>query len=155
MRIADILRKKGTGVVTIESSATVHDAIRKLNEHGIGSLVALGDSGEIDGIITERDILVECGERCTRLLGMPEGRAGDCPSLVRDVMTRDVIIGVPDDELSYVMGVMTKNRIRHLPILDDGKLAGIVSIGDVVNAHVVEKEYENRVLKEYIQGATY
>lgn len=155
MRIADILRRKGGGVVTIESSSTVHDAIRVLNEHGIGSLVVLGADGDIEGIITERDVLRECGERCNRLISRPEGEETGCPALVEEVMTREVIIGVPGDDLDYVMGIMTKNRIRHLPILDDGRLAGIVSIGDVVNAHVVEKEYENRVLKEYIQGSTY
>ncbi len=68
-------------------------------------------------------------------------------------MTKDLIIGVPDDGLNYVMGVMTKNKIRHLPILEEGRLAGIISIGDVVNAHVEESDYENRLLKDYIQGA--
>jgi CBS domain-containing protein len=67
-------------------------------------------------------------------------------------MTKDVVIGVPDDDLNYVMAVMTKNKIRHLPILEEGELAGIISIGDVVNAHVEESDYENRLLKDYIQG---
>jgi CBS domain-containing protein len=77
-----------------------------------------------------------------------------CPSLVREVMTKDLIVGVPDDSLDYVMGVMTKNRIRHLPVMDGKKLVGIVSIGDVVNAHLEETEFENRMLKDYIHGVT-
>ncbi len=67
-------------------------------------------------------------------------------------MTKEVIIGVPDDDLDYVMGIMTKNRIRHLPVLDAGKLVGIISIGDVVNAHLNETKFENRLLKDYIHG---
>ncbi len=152
MQIKDILREKGTDVVTIEAGRTVHDAICTLNEHGIGSLIVTREGGEIAGIITERDILRECGERCVRLKEPPAQEETTCASLVRDVMSKDVVIGVPDDDLDYVMGIMTKNRIRHLPILDDGKLAGIISIGDVVNAHLKETEFENRMLKDYMYG---
>jgi CBS domain-containing protein len=65
-------------------------------------------------------------------------------------MTKDLVIGVPDDDPNYIMGVMTKNHIRHLPILDEGSLAGIISIGDLVNVHLEEKVFENRTLKDYI-----
>ncbi len=154
MRVTDILRQKGSDVVTIAVDKTVHDAICKLNEHGIGALIVTGESGEISGIISERDIMRECGERCAPLEDPAQGH-GACPGLVKDVMTKDLIIGVPDDDLNYVMAVMTKNKIRHLPILEGGKLAGIISIGDVVNAHVEESDYENRLLKDYIHGVTY
>ena len=152
MRIKDILREKGTDVVTIDAGRTVHDAICTLNEHGIGSLIVTREGGEIAGIITERDILRECGELCGRLNKPPASEETTCPSLVCDVMSKDVVIGVPDDDLNYVMGIMTKNRIRHLPILDDKKLVGIISIGDVVNAHLKETEFENRMLKDYMYG---
>jgi CBS domain-containing protein len=154
MQIHDILRQKGRNVVTIEVHQTVHEAIGMLNQHGIGALVVIGDGGEISGIITERDILRECGERCTHLTESPGPGEKACPVLVRDAMTKDLIIGVPGDDLSYVMGIMTKNGIRHLPILDGGDLVGIISIGDVVNAHVDETEFENRLLKDYIHGGT-
>ncbi len=155
MRIRDILQQKGSDVATIEVDKTVHDAICKLNEHGIGALVVTGEGGELCGIITERDILRECGQHCAQLTEpLGQGHSA-CPALVREVMTTDMIIGIPDDDLSYAMGIMTKNRIRHLPVLDDGDLVGIISIGDVVKAHVEEKEYENRMLKDYIGGATY
>jgi len=152
MRIRDILQEKGTEVVVIEAGRTIHDAIGKLNEHSIGALIVTGEGEEIIGIITERDILRVCGERCVRLNEPPAREETTCPSLVQDAMTKDPIIGVLNDDLDYVMGIMTKNRIRHLPILDDGSLAGIISIGDVVNAHLKETVFENRTLRDYIQG---
>ena len=155
MRIRDILQEKGTGVVTIDAGRTIHDAIDRLNKHGIGALVVTREGGKIAGIITERDILRECGDRCVRLNEPPKREEAVCASLVQDAMTKDLIIGVLDDNPNYLMGIMTKNRIRHLPILDDGNLAGIISIGDLVNAHLEEKVFENRTLKDYIQGTTY
>ncbi len=155
MRIKDILRQKRGDVVAIEVDKTVHDAIRKLNQHAIGALIVTGEGGEISGIITERDILRECGERCAFLREPLEQGRPTCPALVKDVMTKNLIIGLPDDDLSYVMGIMTKNRIRHLPILDGGELLGIISIGDVVNAHVEQAEFENRMLNDYVQRVTY
>ena len=152
MRIRDILLEKGTEVVTIEAGRTIHDAIGKLNKHGIGALIVTGEDESIAGIITERDILRSCGDQCTRLSEPPALDKAACLVLVQDAMTRDLIIGVPDDDLNYVMGIMTKNHIRHLPILDDGSLAGIISIGDMVNAHFEEKVFENRTLREYIHG---
>jgi len=142
MRIKDILREKGSDVVTIGGAATLHDAIMRLNKHNIGSLVVTTESGIALGIVTERDILREVAERCEEIKDR----------LVADVMTRDLIIGVPDDDLDYVMGVMTKNRIRHLPVLDESGLVGIISIGDVVSKSLRETAFENRMLKDYIHG---
>lgn len=152
MKVRQILQQKAGGVVTIAAGQTVHDAITKLNKHGIGALVVIEKDERIVGIITERDILRTCGERCVH--GPGQGQDPSCPILIDDVMTRDLIIGVPSDEVNYIMGVMSKNRIRHLPILEDGGLVGIVSIGDVVNAHVEEADFENRMLKEYVQGSS-
>ena len=152
MRIKDILQEKGTGVVTIGATQTIHDAIGELNKHGIGALIVTTKGEEIVGIITERDILRECGNRCNRLNESPTPEESACPSLVQNGMTKNLVIGLLDDDLNYAMGVMTKNRIRHLPILDNGSLAGIISIGDLVNAHFEEKVVENRTLKDYIHG---
>ncbi len=151
MRVRDILQQKGGEVVTIEANRTVHDAICKLNEHKMGALIVTAGGGEVKGIITERDILRMCGEQCVHLTN-PELAGTGCPALVADIMTTELVIGVPDDRLDYVMGVMTQNRIRHLPIMDSGSLVGIVSIGDVVRAHLQETQYENRMLKDYIHG---
>jgi CBS domain-containing protein len=145
MRIADILRQKGSHVFTIEPHRTVSDAIKTLNKHNIGALVVVAPDGRLSGIITERDILHEAGARCERLKDTPVG----------DVMTKDIIIGVPDDHIDYVRVVMTKNRIRHLPILEGEELVGIISIGDVVNANLDQTQFENRLLKDYIQGVTH
>lgn len=142
MKIKEILRRKGATVQTIAPDASVQDAMSLLVEHNIGSLIVRKKGGEIVGIITERDILRQCAT----------GGHNPEQTLVRDVMTKDLIIGVPDDDLTYVMGIMTKNRIRHLPVLNGGELEGIISIGDVVNAHLRETEFENRLLKDYIHG---
>ncbi len=114
-----------------------------------------GAGGDIEGILTERDILRLCGEFRLFLAGSPGSDSETVPPFVRDVMTRDVVVGVPEDRVDYVMNVMTAKRIRHLPIVQDGKLAGMISIGDVVNAQVVEAEFEARMLRDYVQGRTY
>jgi CBS domain-containing protein len=145
MRVSDILRKKGSEVVTIDPHHTVHDAIRSLVRNNIGALLVTDPDGRLVGIFTERDILREAALHSDRLE----------ETVVGDVMTRNVVIGVPEDPIEYVMGIMTQNRIRHLPVMDGEELAGIVSIGDVVNAHVQETEFENRLLKDYIHGVTH
>ena len=150
MRISDILQEKGTTVVTIAADRSIHDAIRMLTEHRIGALVVTRDGAEVVGIITERDILRECGDRCDSNKESSTPVQTACSSLVQDTMTEELVIGVPDDDPDYAMGVMTKNRIRHLPILDQGTLTGIISIGDLVNTHIEEKVFESRTLKDYI-----
>jgi CBS domain-containing protein len=150
MQIKDILREKGSDVVTIDADSNIQDAVRMLNEHKIGSLIVTTRDGKIAGIITERDVLRKSGEHFAGKK-KPETQEDTLPdSLVRDVMSKELVVGVPDDDLDYVMGIMTKNRIRHLPIVDDGKLVGMISIGDVVNAHLKETEFENHLLKDYI-----
>ncbi len=152
MHIRDIIQEKGARVVTINADQTIHEAINRLNQHRIGALIVTGQDDEIAGIITERDILQVCGDQCASL-NRPSGQEKPgCPVVVEDAMTKDLIIGVPGDDLNYAMGIMTKNHVRHLPILDDGKLAGIISIGDLINAHFEEKVFENRTLRDYIHG---
>jgi predicted transcriptional regulator len=114
--------------------------------------------------VEERDLMRECGEHCTRLAKPAEEGEGPCPARIRDVMTTEenLIIGVPDDDLDYALSVMTKRGVRHLPILDGPELAGMISIGDVLNAHLTTlhsdvdaKEFEIRMLHEYVQGRMY
>jgi CBS domain-containing protein len=150
MRVKDILEEKGSDVFTIDGGETIHAAVVLLNQHGFGALVVTGEEGHIAGIVTERDILQCCGDNCTHLKNAPPKEQALCPVLVSDIMTKDLVIGVPGDDLNYVMGVMTRHRIRHLPILDDGKLAGIISLGDLINAHFEENVFESRTLKEYV-----
>ena len=141
MKIHEILRAKGFDVVTVPPQFPLLDAMRLLVKHNIGSLV-VAEEKSVKGIITERDIL---------RLGA-EDPQNFRSKAVGEVMTEDVVVGVPDDTLDYVMEVMTQNRIRHLPIVDDGWLEGILSIGDVVNALRSRVEAENRHLRDYITG---
>jgi CBS domain-containing protein len=144
VKIDRLLDKKGREVVTVPPSFAVTDAARLLMEHNIGSLVVAED-GEVQGIFTERDVL--------RLVARDSGRMETLR--VEEAMTRDVIVGLPGDSLDYVMDVMSRNRIRHLPIVDDGWLQGILSVRDVVNAMRTNVETENRYMRDYIQGKVY
>jgi CBS domain-containing protein len=141
MRIRDILDVKGRQIITTSPDGTVLDAMKVLNEHNIGAVIVV-EGESIQGILSERDVL--------RLGAGGPDRLSE--ATVRETMTRDVIVGLLDDEVHDAMGVMTKNRIRHLPIVVDGSLVGIVSIGDLVNASWLEAADENRHLKDYIQG---
>ena len=133
MKVRDILHTKGATVITTTPDATLHDALRTLINSRVGALVVIDLEGKVVGIITERDLLRVCAEL-----------NGEINSLrVADWMTTHLIIGVPQDEVSYIMGIMTHNRIRHLPIMDDGRLEGIVSIGDVVKAQL-DEQFESR-----------
>lgn len=144
MKIREILRSKGNDVVTIGPDQTVLEAIRLLVERGIGSAVVVRGQ-ELLGIITERDVLRLSAEDPS---GVPALHVGEA-------MTSELVTGRLDDELLSVMDTMTTNRIRHLPILDEGRLVGLVSIGDVVNACRVRAESENEQMKQYIQGSTW
>jgi CBS domain-containing protein len=142
MKIKEILGQKGREVVTAHSTDSVASAVQSLVEHGIGSLVVLDDQDHIAGILTERDILRLTNRNPSALASTP----------VDEVMTRDLIVAVPSDDVHYVMDVMTRNRVRHLPVVEDDTLLGIVSIGDVVNVLRRNAEAENRYLKDYVRG---
>lgn len=144
MKIRNLLETKGFDVVTVPPSFPVTDVARLLVAHNIGSVV-VAEEGVVHGILTERDIL--------RLV------ARDCAGIERlkteEVMTREVIVGLPGDSLEYVMEIMTQNRIRHLPVVEDGWLQGILSIGDVVRALRKNVQAENRYMRDYIQGKVF
>jgi CBS domain-containing protein len=140
MKVRDVLQAKGSQVYSIGSDQTVLDAVAVLMQHRIGALLVRDAAGAVAGIISERDVLRECLHRSADL-----GRI-----LVRDAMTRELVVCVPDDDVDYAMGIVTKNRVRHLPVMDGDGVAGMISIGDLVKANLDEVEYENRYLKEYI-----
>jgi CBS domain-containing protein len=152
MRILDILQHKGSFVETITPDRNVHDAIRIMCKRRIGALVVTSEGGEVVGIVTERDILRACGRVLDKIEHSAAPSVADCSTLVEEIMTVDLVIGLAEDKIDYVMKIMTKNRIRHLPVMDNEQLVGIISIGDVVNAHLEETEVENRMLKDYIRG---
>jgi len=142
MKVKDILTSKGTEVITISKNKTIHEALSLFSTHRIGSLLVLNEKGHIVGIIAARDVLMQVLKLCNTINEVK----------VSEIMTTDIIIGDPDDELDYVQAVMTKNRIRHLPIIDNKKLAGIVSIGDVVKTQIKKYHVENRYLVDFITG---
>jgi CBS domain-containing protein len=142
MKVRDILQVKGSQVHSIGSDQTVLDAVALLVQHQIGALLVRDAAGAVAGILSERDVLRECLHRSAEL-----GRIS-----VRDAMTRDLIVCVLDDDVDYAMGVVTKNRVRHLPVMDGDQVAGMISIGDLVKASLDEVQYENRYLREYITG---
>jgi len=144
MKIREILHRKGHEVVTIEPHRALSEALRLLVNQGIGSLVVTEDavSDPVQGILTERDIL--------RLVDRDPGVLAR--ESVGEVMTRDVIVAEADDDVAYLMEVMTRNRIRHLPVMAEGRLIGMVSMGDVVNTLRRDVEAENRYLRDYVQG---
>ncbi|TVP54436.1 MAG: CBS domain-containing protein [Gemmatimonadales bacterium] len=141
MKISEILSRKGGQVVAVSPDSSVTTAIRLLVNHGIGSVV-VKEGDEVVGILTERDIL-RMVDRNTDAL---------TEATVSSAMTRDLIVALPSDDVGYVMEVLTKNRIRHLPVMEAGEIRGIISIGDVVNALRREVETENRYLRDYVQG---
>ena len=142
MQVMQILKDKGSDVATMAGDALVSDAVSLLNERRIGSIVIINGRGEIDGILSERDIVHALAERGPSLL---EAR-------VADLMTRHVFTCTPDTSLEELMRQMTRRRIRHLPVLDGGRLCGIISIGDVVKNRLMELETEATTLRDYIGG---
>jgi CBS domain-containing protein len=141
MQIGQLLRRKGAQVATIDGSRDVRTALGMLAEHGIGALVVSGDGRRIDGILSERDIARGIHEHGAELLTQP----------VSSVMTGEVHTCVPGATVTELAQLMTDQRVRHVPVIDDGALIGIVSIGDVVKARLDELETERRQLVDYIQ----
>jgi CBS domain-containing protein len=127
--VKDILKAKGHDVWSVESSASVYDAVHLLAEKAIGALAVI-DDGNLIGIISERDY--------ARLIILKGKSSEDTP--VRDIMTSDVITGSPSDEIEKCMSLMTEKRIRHLPIIDDGELIAMISLGDHVRADIAEQQ---------------
>jgi CBS domain-containing protein len=123
MTIAQILMTKGSGVITIRPEEPVRQAVALLARHNIGALVVVDEAGRPVGILSERDVV--------RAAARDEGVFGRA---VAELMTRQVVTGLPGDDLVAVAGTMTERRIRHLPVLDGGRLVGMVSIGDVLRA---------------------
>ncbi len=140
MKVKDILAAKGNRVVTIEQNTTVIDAMSIFSANRIGSLLIVDKSNQILGIIGARDVLMAVVNHLEKVKSMT----------VDAIMTTNLIIGTEEDEVDYILAVMTENRIRHIPIMNGKELKGMVSIGDVVKALLKEKDVENRYLKDYI-----
>ena len=139
MNIANVLARKGPKVITIRPDQTIRQALQLLAEHNIGALVVVADGGDPVGILSERDIVREAA-RNEAVFSL----------VVSTIMTRDVIIGTPQDDLVSASSTMTEKRIRHLPIVDRGRLVGMVSIGDIVKARRNELQGEVDTLQTQV-----
>ncbi len=137
MKIRDLLKMKDfkyRNVVTIGPNETISTAIQKLVEHDRGSLPVCNDKGELVGIITERDIVRKCFTRSEAFANIK----------VQDVMSRQVAIGNPEDDLDYAISVMKQKRIRHLPIVDNQEVVGMISMRDLFGVQLAEAKAEIR-----------
>jgi CBS domain-containing protein len=143
MAVAQILRQKGSGVVTVSPSDSVQTIVDTLAKHRIGAVVVVDAEGAISGIVSERDVV--------------RAMSGDAGGVLRktaaDIMTAKVTTCEPSDSEAELMQLMTENRIRHLPVVSGGKLAGMVSIGDVVKLRMESIEREAEDMKTYIASA--
>jgi len=142
MYVRDILADKGTEVVTVTPETTMRELSRRLVEKRIGAVVVVGADGSVAGVISERDIVE----------GVAESGANCLDQQVRTLMTSKVITCTPETRIDEIMSQMTERHIRHLPVLDNGRLAGIVSIGDVVKHRIAEAQREAELLREYINA---
>ncbi len=144
MRISDVLRSKGSAVATVTETTTVVGLLAELATHNIGAMVVLGHEGvgstPVVGIVSERDVVRKLHEHGPDLLRLR----------VSDIMSSVVVTCSPDDAVDDLSALMTNNRVRHVPVLDDGRLAGIVSIGDVVKNRMEELQAEHEHLQAYI-----
>ena len=140
MQVENILQSKGRAVHTLPTGASIAEAVEMLNTRRIGAIVVTTADGKVAGILSERDVVRHLGKDWASLANRP----------VSDVMTKDVVTMSRRATVAEVMERMTERRIRHLPIVDNGELVGIVSIGDVVKRKIEETEQEAIALKEYI-----
>jgi CBS domain-containing protein len=143
MHVAVILKRKGTDVVTTTPERTIADTVGLLDQHKIGAVIVLDTGGTVAGVLSERDIVH----------GIARHGGGALSMSVSELMTRDVVVCAPEDTVQDIMALMTLRRIRHVPVMSDGRLSGIISIGDVVKHRLGEIELEAESLRAYVQGA--
>ena len=139
MRISDVLKNKGSGVLTVAPDMTVSDLLAVLATRNIGAMVVVDPDGPV-GIVSERDVVRKLHEFGVDLLGRP----------ISEIMTAHMITCTPADSVDSLSALMTTNRVRHVPVMEDGRLAGIVSIGDVVKTRMEELQVQQEHLEAYI-----
>ncbi|MGC2176016.1 MAG: CBS domain-containing protein [Acidimicrobiales bacterium] len=142
MKVSHLLESKGSEVSTISQERTVKDAVALLKERGIGALVVTGATPPLVGMFSERDVV--------RALATSGEKALD--QKVADLMSRDVVTCTLATDLNELMTTMTERRFRHVPVVEDDRLLGLISIGDVVKARLEELEHDKRDLLDYVSG---
>lgn len=142
MKVSSILKTKGVDVVTTRPEVTIAEVVRNLKEKGVGSVVISEDGETLLGLISERDIVVGLDTHGPGLLAVP----------VSELMSRSVVTCTPDESIKSVMAKMTHGRMRHVPVVEGGRLRGVISIGDVVKNRLDEVEMESNVLRDAFIG---
>lgn len=145
MQVSVLLQDKGSDVVTVDPGATLAEVVDVLATHRIGAVVVSGDQVHVEGVLSERDVV--------RVLAQQGAAALEQPA--RSVMTPDVVTCAPEATVEQLMSVMTSRRFRHIPVVVEDRLAGVVSIGDVVKDRISALEQETQVLHDYISNPTY
>ncbi|WP_171230375.1 CBS domain-containing protein [Ruegeria sp. HKCCA4008] len=140
--VAKLLEGKGDAVFSVRPNDTIHSVVNTLKEKRIGAVLVTDQNGALQGILSERDIVRRMADTPGQTL----------PQSVEDLMTRDVKTCTPDDLLNEVLKTMTEGRFRHMPVLRDGNLCGVITIGDVVHFRLKELEYEALRMKQMIVG---
>ncbi|CAN5779433.1 CBS domain-containing protein [soil metagenome] len=142
MQVSVLLQSKGSEVVTIAPEATVAEVVAMLTRHRIGAVVVSADGASIAGVLSERDVVRTLADRGADALGVP----------IHQIMTSEVLTCGLETTVEELMTTMTDHRVRHVPVLVDGSLAGLVSIGDVVKDRISSLEHETEVLHNYISN---
>ncbi|RME35971.1 MAG: CBS domain-containing protein [Gammaproteobacteria bacterium] len=142
MKVSTILKQKGDKVYTISPDATLRDMVREMLALHIGSLLVMDEEGDLAGIVTERDLL-----RNLAKLGADWEK-----KTIGEVMNTEVYTGTPEETIDEVMHRMTEHRIRHLPVVEHGKVVGMLSMGDIIKAALDETTFQNKLMKRYIKN---
>lgn len=142
MTVAQVLRQKGSRVHTVGAEESVQAAVERLSRERIGALVVMSGADRVAGIISERDLV----------RALARDGAAAMQATVADLMTRDIVFTSPEETIEHVMGMMTRHRVRHLPVQKNDRLVGLVSIGDVVKWRIAQTEMEAAELRRYIAG---
>lgn len=140
MIIGQILKSKGRSVMTARQDDTIHEIASRLSHRKIGAIVIINGAEQVEGIVSERDIIRLIAEHGGKALSMPASSA----------MTRNVVSCTSNATIEEIMDIMTNGRFRHLPVIEDGKIAGIISIGDVVKHHTAEVQLEVTAMRGYL-----
>ena len=142
MRVKTLLKRKPREVITTTPKATIDEAMDKLITNKIGCLPVVSENGKLSGIISDKDIFKKVHET--------KGQYHELK--VADVMSTDLIVGIPDDQINYIASMMDKNWIRHIPIVDGDNMVGLISQRDIIKSTTKRRERENRYLKMYMEG---
>ena len=143
MLVKDLLKDKQREVISVSGDTSIDAAMQRLLQDRISCLPVLDDSGSLIGIVSDKDIFKVAYENDKDFKQMKVG----------DIMTTDLIVGVVEDEIEYIAAIMTNNRIRHVPVMSEGKMVNLLSLGDIVKAQLRDLKVTNRYLRMYIEGS--